>query len=156
MDKTKNILLIILTVLFFYSCSTSPYDVSKDDTQVALNTDVGEIIDVVPVKIKGKPSEIGATVGGMIGSIVGSDVGSGKGQEIAIIVGATLGGVAGYYSTVRLGEHNGYQYTISIDGENKPIGLVQGIDKEKNALFKVGDRVSIVYGEQVRVLPLKN
>jgi len=154
--EIKKLILSLLIILFLYSCTSNPYNVSNDDKQVVLNTDVGEIIDVVPVKIKGNPSEIGATVGGMIGSIVGSDVGSGKGQEIAIIVGATLGGVAGYYSTVKLGEHNGYQYTISIDGENKPIGLVQGADKDKKAVFKVGDKVSIVYGEQVRVLPLKN
>ena len=148
--------LIILITIFLYSCSSNPYNVSKDDAQVVLNTDTGEIIDIVPVKIKGKPSEIGATVGGLIGSIIGQDIGSGKGQDVAVIVTTTLGGMAGYYSTVKLGEHNGFQYTIDIDGEEKPIGLVQGVDKEGKALFELGDRVSIVYGEQVRVLPLKN
>ena len=152
----KKIIIILSLTTFIYSCSSNPYNVSKDDAQVVLNTDTGKIIDVVPIKIKGDPSEIAATIGGLIGGIAGQDVGSGKGQEIAVIVGSTIGGVAGYYSTVKLGEHNGFQYTIKINGETKPIGLVQGADKEKKAIFKIGDKVSIVYGEQVRVLPLDN
>lgn len=156
MEIIKKIIIHLFVIFFIYSCSSNPYNVSKDDAQVVLNTDTGKIIDIVPVKIKGDPSEIAATIGGLIGGIAGQDIGNGKGQEIAIIVGSTIGGIAGYYSTVKLGEHNGFQYTIKIDGEIKPIGLVQGVDKEKKAIFKLGDTVSIIYGEQVRVLPLEN
>jgi len=106
MEIIKKIIIILFSTFFIYSCSTNPYNVSKDDAQVVLNTDTGKIIDVVPVKIKGDPSEIAATIGGLIGGIAGQDVGSGKGQEIAVIVGSTIGGVAGYYSTVKLAEHN--------------------------------------------------
>ena len=156
MVKTKNVIIIFLSVLFFYSCSTSPYNVGKDDAQVVLNTDIGVIIDVVPVKIRGNPSEVGAVIGGVVGGVLAEEVGSGSGQEIAVIAGTTVGGVIGYYSTVKLGQHNGFQYTISVDGEAKPIGVVQGIDKEKNYNFKIGDRVTIVYGEKARVLPSAN
>jgi len=154
--EIKKLIILTLVMLFLNSCSSNPYNISEDDAQVILNIDTGEIIDIVPVKIKGNPSEIAATIGGLIGGIAGKDVGSGKGQEIAVIVGSTIGGVVGFYSTVKLGEHNGFQYIISIDGETKPIGLVQGFDKEKKSIFKLGDRVSIVYGEQVRLLPLDN
>ena len=64
--------------------------------------------------------------------------------------------VIGYYSTVTLGEHNGYQYSIAIDGENTPIAIIQGEDKDNKFNYEVGDRVSIIYGAQVRVLPSNN
>ena len=48
----------ILSLLFIFSCSvTSPYKVSKEDSQRALATEVGNIIDVVPVTIQGEKSE---------------------------------------------------------------------------------------------------
>ena len=56
----------------------------------------------------------------------------------------------------KVGEHNGFQYTISIDGEEKPIGVIQGIDEEKGYNFEIGDRVIVVYGEKARVLPSNN
>ena len=153
MEIKKNFIIFLTLFFFVYSCTSNPYNVSKDDAQVVLNTDTGKLIDIIPVKIRGKPSEIGSLVGGAIGGIISEDVGSGSGKEIAVIAGTTIGGVIGYYSTVKLGEHNGFQYVISIDGEDKPIGVVQGIDKDNKSLFKVGDNVSIIYGEQVRVLP---
>lgn len=156
MKICKKIILIFVSSLFLYSCSTSPYNVGKDDAQVVLNTDLGTVIDVVPVKIKGNPSEIAAVIGGVVGGILAEEVGSGSGQEYAVLAGSTIGGIVGYYSTVKLGEHNGLQYSISIDGEEKPIGVIQGIDKEKDYNFKIGDRVSIIYGEKVRVLPTEN
>ena len=154
MDKIKIPSLIAVILLFIYSCTSNPYNVSKDDSQIVLNTDTGTIIDIVPVKIKGKTSDIGAAVGGAIGGIIAEDIGSGRGTDIAIIAGTTIGGVIGYYSTVKLGEHNGFQYVISIDGEDKPIGVVQGTDKDNKSKFKLDDKVTIVYGEQVRVLPI--
>ncbi len=156
MDKIKKIFSVLSLLLFVFSCSTSPYKVDKDDTQVVLNTDLGTIIDVVPVKIRGNPSEVMAVIGGIVGGTLGKDVGSGTGKEFAVIAGSTIGGIIGYYSTVKLGEHNGFQYTISIDGEEKPIGVIQGIDKEKDYNFKIGDRVSVIYGEKARVLPTDN
>jgi len=156
MDKIKKIFSVLSLLLFLFSCSTSPYKVDKDDAQVVLNTDLGTIIDVVPVKIRGNPSEVMAVIGGVVGGTLGKDVGSGTGKEFAVIAGSTIGGIIGYYSTVKLGEHNGFQYTISIDGEEKPIGVIQGIDKEKDYNFKIGDRVSVIYGEKARVLPTDN
>ena len=152
----KKYLSPILVCLFLFSCSTSPYNVDKDDSQVVLNTDLGTIIDVIPVKIKGNSSEVAAVIGGVVGAILAEDIGSGSGKEIAVIAGSTIGGVIGYYSTVKLGEHNGFQYTISIDGEDKPIGIIQGIDNKKDYNYVIGDRVTVIYGEKARILPTEN
>ena len=146
----------ILSLLFIFSCSvTSPYKVSKEDSQIALATEVGIIIDVVPVTIQGKKSEVGSVAGGLIGGIAADSIGSGSGQEIAVIAGTVAGGIIGYYSTDKLGEHNGFQYAIKIDDEKKFIVVIQGAGKNNKA-FVVGDRVSIIYGAQVRVLPSNN
>ena len=149
--------LALISLLFIFGCSvTSPYKVSKEDAQRTLATDLGTIIDVVPVKIKGDPSVVGSIAGGLIGGIADEKIGSGSGQEIAVIAGTVAGGVIGYYSTVKLGEHNGYQYSIAIDNEESPIAIIQGEDKDNKFNYKVGDRVSIIYGAQVRVLPSNN
>ena len=151
-----KIFISILSLLFIFSCSvTSPYKVSKEDSQIALATEVGIIIDVVPVTIQGKKSEVGSVAGGLIGGIAADSIGSGSGQEIAVIAGTVAGGIIGYYSTDKLGEHNGFQYAIKIDDEKKFIVVIQGAGKNNKA-FVVGDRVSIIYGAQVRVLPSSN
>jgi len=151
-----KIFISILSLLFIFSCSvTSPYKVSKEDSQIALATEVGIIIDVVPVTIQGKKSEVGSVAGGLIGGIAADSIGSGSGQEIAVIAGTVAGGIIGYYSTDKLGEHNGFQYAIKIDDEKKFIVVIQGAGKNNKA-FVVGDRVSIIYGAQVRVLPSNN
>ena len=147
----NKIFIVLCLSLFIFSCSTSPYKVDKDDTQVVLNTDLGTIIDVIPVKIRGNPSEVMSVIGGIVGGALAED-----GSQFSVIAGTAIGGVIGYYSTVKLGEHNGLQYTISIDGEEKPIGVIQGIDKKKDYNFKIGDRVSIIYGYKVRLLPTEN
>ena len=149
-------LTFIIIVLILNACSTNPYKVSKEDSQVQLNTELGTIIDVVPVRIQGGTSTVGAVAGGLIGGIVSEKIGGGTGQEVAIIAGTVAAGVIGYYLPVKIGEHNGFQYSISIDGEDKPLGIIQGEDKKKEYNYKIGDRVSIVYGHKVRVLPSDN
>ncbi len=147
-----------MSVILLVGCEvTGPYKVPKDDAQRALSTDLGTIIDVVPVRIQGGKSTVGAVAGGLIGGIVSEKIGSGTGQEVAIIAGTVAGGIIGYYLPVKLGEHNGFQYTIAIDGEDKPLAIIQGEEaKKKKYNFKIGDRVSIVYGYTVRVLPTDN
>lgn len=152
----KKIIPILILCILTGCAVTSPYKVSKEDAQRSLATELGTIIDVVPVKIKGDPSVVGSIAGGLIGGIAAEKIGSGSGQEIAVIAGTVAGGVIGYYSTVKLGEHNGYQYSIAIDGETSPIAIIQGEDENDKFNFKVGDRVSIIYGAQVRVLPSNN
>ena len=52
-------------------------------------------------------------------------------------------------------EVNSQEILISCKGEEKPIVVIQGVDKGNKA-FLIGDRVSVVYGAQVRVLPSNN
>jgi outer membrane lipoprotein SlyB len=123
----KKVFFIFL-ILSLSSCgtiySTSSDKVEIKDTGRALNTDLGVIIDVVPVKIKGETSNIGAVTGAIIGGIASQKVGSGTGKDIAIVAGTVAGGVIGYFLPVKIGEHNGFQYTISLDNSKNPISII--------------------------------
>ena len=150
-------IIIIFSLFLITSCaSTSSNQVERRDANRVLNVDLGVVIDVEPVSIKGESSKIGAVAGGVIGGLVGSTVGDGVGRQVAIVAGTVAGGVIGYFVPVKLGEHNGFQYTIVLDETKKPILVIQGVSGEKGRDFKVGDRVTIVYGNQIKVIPTKN
>lgn len=150
----KKIIVLILSLFIIQSCSTSPDKIDAQDANTVISADKGIVIDVVPVRIRGAKSEIGAAAGAAIGGIAAKQIGSGSGQDIAQIVGAVAGGVIGYYSPVVLGEHNGFEYLIRIDGVNKPVVIIQGVSA-KGYNFRTGDKVTVVYGTKVRVVPAK-
>jgi len=150
-------IIIIFSLFLITSCSsTNSNQVERRDANRVLNVDLGVVIDVEPVSIKGESSKIGAVAGGVIGGLVGSTVGDGVGRQVAIVAGTVAGGVVGYFIPAKLGEHNGFQYTIVLDETKKPILVIQGVSGEKGRDFKVGDRVTIVYGNQIKVIPTKN
>ena len=158
--------LIFIFILFFiYSCSsTSPNIVKKSDTQVVNSIEYGIIKSSTPVKIKGESNWIGATAGGLIGGLLGTQVcgedeivGT-KCQDIAVVFGTIGGAAAGTVIQATLGNHNGFQYIITVDDcsksftsckANEDKAFVQG-DKESIAK---GQRVVIIYGNDIRVIP---
>ena len=150
--------LYLFLFLVFFSCSdTTAYKVKPTDANTALSTEVGVVIDLVPVKIQGDTTVAGSIVGGLIGGIAGEKIGSGSGKDLAVITATTAGAVIGYYSTVKLGEHNGYQITVKLDNVSNPLSVIQGNSKiEKETPLEIGQRVAIIYGEKVRVVPTKN
>ena len=150
-------ILIIFSLVFIVSCSsTSSNRVERKDANRVLNVDLGVVIDVEPVSIKGEKSNIGMATGAIIGGLVGSTVGDGVGRQVAIVAGTVAGGVIGYFVPVKLGEHNGFQYTIVLDETKKTILVIQGVSGKEGRDYKVGDRVTVVYGNQVKVIPTKN
>jgi outer membrane lipoprotein SlyB len=147
----------IFSLFLIISCdSTSSNRVELKDANRVINVDLGVVIDVEPVRIKGETSNFGAAAGGIIGGLVGSTVGDGVGRQVAIVAGTVAGGVVGYFTPVKLGEHNGFQYTIVLDDTKKPILVIQGVSGVKGRDFKVSDRVKVVYGNQIKVIPTKN
>ena len=158
--------LIFIFILFFiYSCSsTSPNIVKKSDTQVVNSIEYGIIKSSTPVKIKGESNWIGATAGGLIGGLLGTQVcgedeivGT-KCQDIAVVFGTIGGAAAGTVIQATLGNHNGFQYIITVDDcsksftsckANEDKAFVQG---DKESITK-GQRVVIIYGNDIRVMP---
>ena len=158
-------LFFIFFLFFIYSCaSTSPNIVNKSDTQIVSSIEYGIIKSSSPVKIKGESNWIGVTAGGMIGGLLGTQVcgeeeiiGT-KCQDIAVVFGTIGGAAAGTVIQATLGNHNGFQYIITIDDcsksltscqQNEDKAFVQG---DKIAIDK-GQRVIIIYGNDIRVMP---
>jgi len=90
-------------------------------------------------------------IGGLLGTqlcgekeIVGT-----KCQDIGVVFGTIGGAVAGTVTQAMLGNHDGFQYIVDIDDQEKDSAFVQG---DITALSN-GQKVMIIYGKDVRVLP---
>ena len=153
--NVKYIFILFLS-LFLVSCNTTnPSDVKKSDTQRIKSIKYGNIVSSLPVKVKGEGSLIGATTGAMIGGLLGTQVcgkeliAGVKCEEIAIVY-ATIGGAAlGYVTEALLGNHDGHQYIINIDDSEDDVAIVQGSETK----LSNNDRVVIIFGKTIRVLP---
>ena len=154
----KKFTISVILSLFLVSCfSTNPIDVKTSDTQTINQMDYGIILSSLPVKIKGEGNWIGATAGAMIGGLLGAQlcgdeeiIGT-KCQDIGVVFGTIGGAAAGTVTQAVLGNHDGFQYIIDIENSKNNSAFVQG-DSEAIA---VGQKVVIIYGEDVRILPLE-
>ena len=154
----SKIIIIFLISIFLTACNTTnPTHIKKSDTQKIKKITYGNIVSALPIKVKGEGSLIGASTGAMIGGLLGTQIcndgkkliSGAKCEEIAIVY-ATLGGAAiGYVTEAMLGNHEGYQYIINVDDSSEDVAIVQGNDLKLNN----GERVVIIYGKTIRVLP---
>ncbi len=150
------VLKLVAIYLLVSACATTdPTKVSGEDAQQILATQFGTVVDAQAVTIRGKKSQSAAAVGAIIGGVAGSLVEDGEYREILMATGAVIGGVVGYYMPVKLGEHNGFQYVVSIDDKTRPVTLIQGATGKDDTGFQIGERVTIVYGKKIRMLPGK-
>ena len=153
--KTNLIALFVISIILISCNTTKPTDVKKSDTQKITSIKYGNIISSLPVKIKGEGSEIGATAGGLIGGLLGTQIcgkeliAGAKCEEIAIVYGTIGGAAIGYVTEALLGNHDGYQYVIDVDNSSEDVAIVQG----NTTLLENGERVVIIFGNTIRVLP---
>ncbi|MDC2992416.1 hypothetical protein OAZ22_01855, partial [Pelagibacteraceae bacterium] len=138
--------------------------VRKTDSQKITNIEYGTIKTSLPVKIEGESDWIGTTAGAMIGGLLGTqicgeeEVLGTKCQDIALVF-STIGGAAlGSVIQAKLGNHDGFQYIINIDecgketsncNSDQEKAFVQGDDQA----IQNGQKVVIIYGDVVRVMP---
>ena len=149
----------LLLIFFIYACSnTSPTNVSTSDAQKVTAIEYGVIKSSSPIKIKGESNWIGATAGGMIGGLLGTQIcgeeeiiGT-KCQDIAVVYGTIGGAAIGTVAQAILGNHDGFQYIVNIDNNEKDSAFVQG---DKNPM-NIGQRVVIIYGNDIRVMPYED
>ena len=153
--RLKIILFFLVSIILTSCNTTNPTDVKKSETQKVTNIKYGNIISSLPVKVKGEGSLIGATTGALIGGLLGTQVcgkeliAGAKCEEIAIVY-ATIGGAAlGHVTEALLGNHDGYQYVINVDNSSEDVAIVQG----STTKLKNGERVVIIFGKTIRVLP---
>ena len=147
---------LLLLIFFTFACSnTSPTNVSTSDAQKVTAIEYGIIKSSSPVKIKGESNWIGATAGGMIGGLLGTavcgenEIVGTKCQDIAVVYGTIGGAAIGTVAQAMLGNHDGFQYIVNIDDNDKDSAFVQG---DKNPM-NIGQSVVIIYGNDIRVMP---
>jgi outer membrane lipoprotein SlyB len=148
--------LSLFLVLFLVACSsTNPTDVKQSDAQSIKKIEYGIIKSSTPVKVKGEGGIVGAATGAMIGGLLGTavcgenEVAGTKCQDIGVVYGTIGGAALGYVTQAFLGNHDGFQYIITLDSTQKDIAIVQAND----TVLSNGERIVIIYGENVRVLP---
>jgi outer membrane lipoprotein SlyB len=113
----------------------------SSDTQREQTVRMAVVESVREVTIQRDSKGIGTVGGAVIGGIAGSSVGGGRGQDIATVVGAIGGMVAGQAIENQANQRKGYEITLKYDsGETRVI--VQEADVE----IRAGDRVRVVTG----------
>ena len=167
MNVFKHLILGLLLIILISCNTTSPNKVKKSDAQKVTNIEYGTIKTSLPVKIEGESDWIGATAGAMIGGLLATQVcGEGeilgtKCQDIAVVYGTIGGAAMGSVIQAKIGNHDGFQYIVNIEkcGENSSScinnqdkAFVQGDDNP----IPNGQKVVIIYGEDVRVMPYEN
>ena len=151
-------ILILVPTIFFYACTnTSPTNIKTSDAQKITSIEYGIIKSSSPIKIQGESNWIGATAGGIIGGLLGTqlcgeeEIVCTKCQDIAVVFGTIGGAAIGSVTQAKLGDHDGFQYIVNLDNNGKDIALIQG-DVEG---LKNGQRVVIIYGSDVRIMPFE-
>ena len=164
MNILKLVTFAILSVILMSCNTTSPNKVKVSDAQKITNIEYGTIKTSLPVKIEGESEWIGATAGALIGGLLATQVcdegeilGT-KCQDIAVVYGTIGGAALGSVIEAKMGNHDGYQYVINIDkcGED-----LSSCVTDQNKAFVQGDidpipngqKVVIIYGDDVRVMP---
>ncbi|MBI3901720.1 MAG: glycine zipper 2TM domain-containing protein [Nitrosomonadales bacterium] len=139
--KTRNLLLILGTVIIIGGCASSKSgDVySRDEARRVQTVLLGTVEGSRPIRIEGTKSDIGTGAGAVVGAIAGSSAGQGKGSAIGSVVGAVVGGVAGAAAEEGLTRENGVEVTIRLES-GRLISVVQGGDEK----FQPGDKVRIM------------
>ena len=167
MNVFKHLFVGFLIIILVSCNTTSPNKVKKSDAQKVTNIEYGTIKTSLPVKIEGESDWIGATAGAMIGGLLATQVcGEGeilgtKCQDIAVVYGTIGGAAMGSVIQAKIGNHDGFQYIVNIDkcGDNSSScindqdkAFVQGDDIP----IPNGQKVVIIYGEDVRVMPYED
>ena len=141
---------IILLSLVFIGCNNMIEGIDKSDTQKINTVKYGTLVAAEPVKIKGEDDGLGAITGGLLGAVIGCGEGIFDDQcrDTVAVVGAIGGAIIGNAVASRLGDHNGFQYVVDIDGSDEDISIVQSGDEQ----IPIGSKVTISIGTNTRII----
>lgn len=133
------------------ACATDPgpYAYSPYEAGAISHVEEGTVLAVRPVVFDQQRRGSGALVGGAAGATIGSQFGGDSGGHLlGAVIGGMVGAVAG--DAVSTGNaRNGFAYTIRRQRDDSVIEIAQ-VEPQP---LQPGTRVSIVYGDRVRVVP---
>lgn len=99
----------------------------------------GVVVSVNEVEVKGKGSGLGAVAGGVAGGLLGNQVGKGSGRDIATVVGAFGGVIAGNEIEKNVKKTKVYDVTVKMEN-----GTERVLRHNTNPNFTAGDKVRVV------------
>lgn len=150
MKNILKLLCITLPFLFLSACTNdlSPNTYNTDSVGQASRVEPGVIVSMRNVKID-QNTDMGGLAGAGAGAAAGSAIGgSGEANIIGAIGGAVIGGLAGNYAEKHINKENGVEYIVKLKN-----GSVTSITQPPNLNLHVDQRVLIIYGKTVRIIP---
>lgn len=116
---------------------------SRDQARTQQRVEFGTIEGIADVMIDGTPGVVGAVAGGAMGYVLGSTVGGGSGTDIAKTAGAIGGAAAGQAAEKVVTKRAAWEFTVKLEA-GRTISVVQ--EKEKDAVYSVGEKVRVLEG----------
>ncbi|MCF6290600.1 MAG: glycine zipper 2TM domain-containing protein [Desulfobacterales bacterium] len=142
MSYLKTVVTLLLCLALAGCASSRSGQVyTRDQARVTHTIERGTVIQVEPVQIEGTKSQVGTIAGVAVGGVLGSTIGQGRGRDVATVLGAVGGGLAGAAAEEELTKKAGLEITVSLDN-GQTIVVVQ----EADLLFHVNDRVRVIKG----------
>ncbi len=148
MKKMMNAMrvgLVVVVALLLSGCWSSLRGdtYSRDEARQVQRVEFATIEHLRPVRIEGTKSGVGAAVGAVAGGIGGSSMGGGRGQAILAVIGSAVGGLVGGIAEEAITRSDGVEITVRKESSGEAIAIVQAV--APNEIFRVGDRVRILY-----------
>lgn len=112
---------------------------TRDQARTSHSVYYGTILRVEEVTIEGTQTGAGTLGGGAVGGALGSGVGGGSGRTMATVGGAVIGALAGSAIEKGVTSDVGVELEVRLDN-----GDVIGVVQEKDAEYRVGDRVRVL------------
>jgi outer membrane lipoprotein SlyB len=112
-----------------------------DEAQREQTVRMATVEAVRKVMIQRDSKGVGVIGGAVVGGLAGSSAGGGRGQDIATVLGAIGGMVAGQAIENKANQREGLEVTVKYDS-----GETRVIVQEADVDVKVGDRVRVVSG----------
>ncbi len=115
-----------------------------DETQREQTVRMATVESVRKVMIQRDSKGIGVIGGAVVGGLAGSSAGGGRGQDIATVLGAIGGMVAGQAIENQANQREGLEIIVKYDS-----GETRVIVQEADVDVKAGDRVRVISGSGV-------
>ena len=136
---TATASLLVLAGCATQSGSSAVY--RSDQIQREQTVRMATVQAVRQVMIQRDSKGIGVIGGAVVGGIAGSGVGGGRGQDIATVLGAIGGMVAGQAIEEKANQRPGLEITVKYES-----GETRVIVQEADVDVKPGDRVQVITG----------
>lgn len=140
MRTLLTVLLAALIAATLSGCASTASSGAFSRSEVGRQAEIqiGVVIAVRRVQIRGTQSGVGALSGAAVGGIAGSSISHGRGSSIGTILGAVIGGVAGSAAEQDVTRQKGLEITVRL-ASGRTTAVVQGADVP----FYVGDHVRL-------------